>query len=415
MAGDGAPWSGMLVRLASGESRILVDAREFDAQWAGWLAPADGHLLAPLDIVRRREGHDVVLTSCVERVEDFLARRAAARVPLSTGETVTLGVSVIRGIAEWDGAGRGTGEWWLTDAGRPALASGVSGRDAGVHTAELLRALAEASRCSGALTLAVRAIESSRLSERDLRDAEEGLFAVSAAEPLATTVLGPRAARDVTRLERSAVPTDDDGRGRRSWADVIGRHVDADLADSVSRATTGVWRRLHAPQERSRRPWLFAAGSAAVILTAGLLWPTGAGGPATADGSVVPDRAAESPTATAGGPQTTPSASGSGPVAEQGAPTDLASITDRLLLARTACGEDLACLTGVVVDPASVFEPGVIDLEPSERTTSLLDDFGGVAVLRVDPVSSAEGAQLVVVMLSNDRWLLRDIHPAKQP
>jgi len=60
-------------------------------------------------------------------------------------------------------------------------------------------------------------------------------------------------------------------------------------------------------------------------------------------------------------------------------------------------------------------ESGVIDLDPSQRMTSLLDDFGGVAVLRVDPATGGDGAQLVVIMLRDDRWLLRDIHPAKQP
>ena len=418
-AGDGAPWPGLLVRLASGESRILVDAREFAADWAGWLAPVDGHLLAPLDIVRRSDGHDVVLTPCVERVEDFLARRIAARVPLSVGETVTLGVSLIRGVAEWDAAGRGTGEWWLTDAGRPTLATGAPGRDAGVHTAELLRSLAAGSPCSNALSLAVDALESTRLSVHDLRDAEDRLFAVAAPEPLATTVLGPRSARDLAAFDRAAVPAIDEPPGRTMWADALARHLDADLADAVSRATTGVWRRLRAPRERSRRPWILAAGSAAVVLAAGLLWPTGAGGPATADGGAPSDAAAGGPSATAELPQTaaTDGAAGadSGAGSEDQAATDLVAVTDRLLLDRTACAGDEACLSAVVVDPASVMESGVIDLDPSQRMTSLLDDFGGVAVLRVDPVTGADGAQLVVIMLRDDRWLLRDVHPAKQP
>ena len=422
-AGDGAPWTGLLVRLSSGESRILVDARAFDSGWAGWLAPVDGHLLAPLDIVRRSDGHDVVLTTCVERVADFLARRAAARVPLSVGETVTLGVSLVRGIAEWDEAGRGAGEWWLTDAGRPTLAPGVSELDAGAHTADLLRSLMRGTPCSDALALAVDALAGPRLSVHDLRDAEEGLFAVATAEPLATTVLGSRSARDLTAFERSAAPVTDEVPGRTTWADALARHVDADLADAVSRATTGVWRRLRTRRERSRRPWILAAVSAAVVLAAGLLWPTGAGGPATADAGVVPN-GVDRPGVATGAPQASPADTGAvaDPASQDSAAqddaeavTDLAAITDRLLLARTACAGDEACLTGVVVDPASVFESGVIDLEPSGRTISLLDDFGGVAVLRVDPVPAGEGAQLVVIMLSDDRWLLRDIHPAKQP
>ena len=197
-----APWSGLLVQLPSGESRVLVDAQDFEPDWAGWLAPQDGHVVVPLDLIRRIDGHDVMLPLCVERVDDFLLRRATRRIPLSVGETVTLGVSLVRGFAAWHAIGRGTGEWWLTDGGRPVLACGSSGIEVPRHTAELLRSLAEASPCASALTFAAEAVSGSRVSVHDLREAEDALFGIASAEPLATALLGPRSARDLTGFGR---------------------------------------------------------------------------------------------------------------------------------------------------------------------------------------------------------------------
>ena len=121
-AREDGPWPGVLVRTAAGDAFVLVDADVLGAQWRGWDAPADGHVLAPVDIARRVDGHDVVLPVCAERLEEFVRRRAT-RMPLSAGEAVTLGVSVLRGCAQIANAPGTTGEWWLDDAGRPVLAT----------------------------------------------------------------------------------------------------------------------------------------------------------------------------------------------------------------------------------------------------------------------------------------------------
>ena len=47
---------------------------------------------------------------------------------------------------------------------------------------------------------------------------------------------------------------------------------------------------------------------------------------------------------------------------------------------------------------------------------TLLDDFGGAAVLRVEPVTAGPVAQLVLVICTDGKWLLRDVHDiAEQP
>jgi hypothetical protein len=423
-AGDDVPWSGLLVQLASGESRVLVDAAGFDADWAGWRASADGHILAPLDLIRRSDGHSVLLPHCCERVEDFLVRRAARRVPLSAGETVTLGVSLVRGFSAWHATGDAPGEWWLTDGGRPVLACGLGRRDVIRHTAELLRALADGGPGSSALAFAAEALTAERVSTHDLQDAEDALFGVATAEPLATSLLGPRSAREVVASGRAALPAPHparttelaEGVRRPSVIDSLAQHVDADLADAVSRATTGLWRRLMAPGEGRRRPWVLAGSAASVVLAAGLLWPTGAGGPATAD--VVSQGGAGDGSGSTPAPGDTP-ATGSA-VAEGWSeasrqPADLAATAGSLLDARLACAGDESCLAAVSVDPAAAFASGAIDLPAPERQVTLLDDFGGVAVLRVDSLAKTAGSQLVVIMLHDDRWLLRDVHVAKQP
>ena len=104
-------------------------------------------------------------------------------------------------------------------------------------------------------------------------------------------------------------------------------------------------------------------------------------------------------------------------MSETAAPTDLVGgHRPRCSLARTACAGDAACLAEWSSTRRRHSTPGAIDLEPSQRTTSLLDDFGGVAVLRVDAVDGGDGGSARRrSCCDDDRWLLRDVHPAKQP
>ncbi|WP_106813968.1 hypothetical protein [Microbacterium timonense] len=70
----------------------------------------------------------------------------------------------------------------------------------------------------------------------------------------------------------------------------------------------------------------------------------------------------------------------------------------------------------MTVDPTALPAGGVIDLATQERTVTLLDDFGDLAVLRVEAASGQAAAQLVVIVRENDEWLLRDVHDvAQQP
>ena len=89
-------------------------------------------------------------------------------------------------------------------------------------------------------------------------------------------------------------------------------------------------------------------------------------------------------------------------------------MTTELLAARTACGTEAACLAEVVESPAAQLPGGVIDLPAEDRAITLLDEFGGAAVLRAESVNGASAAQLVVIVRVGDTWLLRDVHHVPQ-
>lgn len=405
---EDGPWPGVLVRQASGAVGVLVDAGVLGADWGGWDAVTGGHVLTPIDLVRRPGGHDVLLPVCSERLEEFVRRRGA-RSELLPGEAVTLGVSVLRGCAQLVAAPDTAGDWWLDDSGRPVLATDASSERAFTAAARVLSAAAIDPRMQRAWDAAVQAVSAGRVTARDIADAEELLFAAADPEPLSTISLSPRRAADVALDARPPTPVGDTG-PRPLWQALIGS-VDADLADSVSKATTAVWRRLRTPARSRRAPLLVGGAVAAAVLAGGALWPVGG------VASVEPPDAVGNPSRTAT-PTATAEAGEPAATAVHGVPEadDLGALTAALLDARLACAGDAECLAGVVADPTRSLGVGAIDLPTAGRTLTLLDDFGDVAVLRVDANDGGSVSQLVVVIRHDEKWLLRDVHDvAQQP
>ena len=430
VAGGGeSPWPGLLVSTPEGTTGVLVDAALLPVDWRGWDAAATGHLLAPLDVLRRPDGHDVLLPVCSERVTAFVERRAAARTDLTAGEAVNLAVSLLRGLAE--AGGQGSGTWWLTDSGRPVLASDL-GEDIVAGTVDLGERLAGAAPgLAGALAATIEALQRGSLV-REIDRLEAMMFAIEAPLPLATTVFGPRYARSVSVADDES-PAEADDPPRAHWSTGLARHLDADWADVVSRTTTGVWRALRTRRTTGRARPLIAGGAiAAAVLALGLLWPTGPDAPATADGpptgsaptvsasppaASAPDDTTSTGTTPGAGAPSAPSAdveSDAGRSHETAAPPapdgDLAAVTAQLLDARLDCAGDAECLRAVQESPGATYPAGAVDLPGEERTVTLLDEFGGVAVLRIDPSTPATPAQLTVIVRLDERWLLRDVH-----
>lgn len=426
-AGADAPWTGSIVSTSADESGVLVDVALLPDDWRGWDAAPSGHVLAPRDVVRRADGHDVLLPLCTERVADLLERRRARRTALSAGESVTLCVSLVRGLAEaeaslGESSSPMTGTWWLTAEGRPVLATDTGQARARQATVELLTAVAtEAPSLASALENAIAATQRGSLV-REIDHIEPTLFAAADPEPLATTLLDTTlatrfdpasartVARDIESAEHSSTP-------REAWGTGMLRHVDAEWADALSRVTTGVWRALRErrPSAGHRRPLLAAAAIAGVILVGGLMWPVGDEKPATAD---IDGDATSSATPVAMSETTVPALEQAteAPIERASADTagELALIAAELLTSRTDCITDTTCLQHVMQSPDTTFPAGVIDLPAAQRAVALVDDLGGLAVLRVDAVEESVSSQLMVIVRRDQKWLLRDVYDVAQ-
>ena len=402
-----SPFPGILARSPEGRTVLLVD-RDAVADWPGWGADGETHLLSPLDVVRRADGHDVALPSLSEPLDAFLLRRTDAQAPLSPGEAVTLIVSVLRGLApSLSRAGDIEGEWWLADDGRPMLVEGVGDTTTRLASAGVCASLADSmprTRLGGALRELVEAVPDPGFV-RDAAEWEERVFACAEPEPLVTEVFGPLRARRLA-VEAAAATEEDAAPTRPLWHR-LASHADADLADTVSDAWTALWRRFRRPRPSRVRPLAWAGGIAAVIVVGGLLWPSGGTEPvpSAVTRPVAPaDPAADGSVSADPGPQT--------PVEEPGVtgsdPADIAVVTADLLDRRSGCG-DTACLAAALEDPARTLPPGVVDAASDKRSVTMLDDLGGLVVMRVD---STEGlpVQLVTVVETKEGWRIRDVH-----
>ncbi|MFG6502182.1 hypothetical protein [Microbacterium sp. P05] len=402
-----SPLPGTLARGPDGRTVMLVD-RDAVLSWSGWGAHEDAHVLSPLDVVRRSDGHDVVVSALSERLDRFLARRGDAGAPLSGGEVVTLTVSVIRGLAaSVVRTAEETGEWWLAEDGKPLLVEGVGDQTARRASAEVLQTVAEsAPRTRVAATLLeLGEAMTERGFARDAIEWEERLFELAPPEALLTQVLGPLRARAV-----AAIPDDVDAvrepGPRRGWQK-LAAHVDVDLADAASDAVTRVLRAVRGLRAGRVRPLLWAAGLALVVVVGGLLWPSADG--ETHDDTIVTAERSPVPTdAAAHAPPATPSAT-EAPAPPAETSTDLAAVTAQLLTRRTEC-TDAACQASVMEDPARELPPGVVDAAADARTVTLLDDFGGVVVLRVDAIDGSAAMQLVTIVETTQGWRIRDVH-----
>lgn len=405
-AGIEGPWPGLGVALQDGGRGLLVDAEILGSTWPGWAARDDGHLLSPLDVVRRPDGHDALLPVC-RRLDRMLSDRVSAGERLPAGEAVTLALSLLRGLREAGDHARLSGSWWVDAGGRPVLAIGDGAGEADARTAtRRCLELSGASPADPVWAPVFADLERTRSSAREIRAVEDGLFAIAEPQPLSHPGTAPRPMTSV-RPERDTAGIVEDASPRMlaSWA----RFLDADLADLFSRWTTEVWRRTRLPQRSRRLPVVLAGVTGAGVLAAGLLWPaagaaTSGDAPAATTDTVASDAPADAPRESA--PVTSPTPDGATGAA------DMPSTADSLIQSRLTCAVDPSCLSGVVLDPSTVFPSGAIDAPSTERRITLLDDLGGVAVLRLDVDGHAP--QLVVLALRDGKWLLRDVHDVPQ-
>ena len=196
------------------------------------------------------------------------------------------------------------------------------------------------------------------------------------------------------------------------------------------------------PEVRGRRraPLLIAAAVGGAVLLGGLLWPEPDSRAAEAvaptpaatvrtDGAASPGADPES--AGAVSEATTAPSDGAAPPAAPSARTapssdgDLEAAARQIVRALSACasgatGADVAC-AALREDPAAAPPAGLVATAPDAQIT-LVDEYGGVAVFRVEPPegtgNQADGsaAQILVLVSVDGKWLIRDVYDvADQP
>ncbi|MDX2375327.1 hypothetical protein M4I32_00725 [Microbacterium sp. LRZ72] len=438
-----SPFPGVLAR--DGEQAVVLVDVDLLRGWEGWRENGP-HVLSALDVARRPEGHTVVLPWCPETLTGFLRRRVDAGAPLTAGEAVTVAVSVVRGLEAIRATGTSArGAWWLTADGRPVLVrptpaerSGVSEDAANVlgeaaaaaeeRAARMLRSLAEMAVGSTASGTQMEAVA----------------FALADAEPLMRDVLGPRraAATSVTvagRPDVEPVPAE------RSWVSrtvrgVLRRHLDAGFADAAAGAaaraveTTGGLRRAFGATLVGRRRWAVAGGAATLVLVGGLLWPGASAGeeaadapPSTSPGGLESDEATQVEPGSApvaegvmDGPEGVQAGGGAG-AATPHPEEDPAAALESLLPLPEMCAPADRCEgeTGGSATPGA--EIGAASLKAEQRSVSLLDDLGGVAVYRIDARDDGGSAAidvpstLVVIEHTDEGWVVRDVRAVDPP
>ncbi len=446
--------------------------------WAGWDHAGADHVAGPLDIVRRSTGHDVLLPWCAERVSSFFGRRVAADVMLASGEMTTLVASILRGLGELARAAEHdeTGEWWLTDDGRPMFVIGA-GETARAAAAGLVALVREdcADRTLARLLVAIE--EGLRagaarpgVPARQLERWEAELLDIAAPKPLRRDVHAPELARDVDAARHGAVVRPDGRRPLRSRTSLprensrFGARASRVLAALVDRL--GVWRAVavlrlerrpsrrgagrdsarlderarvavsadgRAPGRRGRRT-IVAGAAAAAVLAGGLLWPGGATGeqdgggaaaiPKSTPGTAELDRRSNDPSPAPSPASSTPDTTSR----EEGAPPDGSGPEDPVEAARKLIGAISICGANddpVCEDAVAQGSVGVVDALGGDDALQLepVDEYGDVAVIRVtspgggdDGAASAVGERMVVLVRIAEKWLVRDVDDvADQP
>lgn len=400
--GDVVSWDGRPA------TRVAADAEEVASLWNA----SGEHVADVREILRTVDGHAVVVPQCARTLSALAESRAAVDDPLRPGEVVTLAVSVLRGtIAEQTSHDDGEschGEWWLDDEGTPLFVHSDGGAAPHASAIRAIRAVQATATDDGRTGRTLDGMcdalaDPPRLAAR-AAECERDLFSLAPPEAIGMRVL---TAHQRTEREAEAASA---SRERTAW-ERLADASDAGIAEMASQALTGAWRALRSRSGRrsasSRRGVLLAAvACAALVFAVGLLWPTG-----DAQTDVASSPSAESPT------PPLPAADGAETAPEQDAISATAELLDRL----SACGADAACQhplfdadAAAIRDGGAFVTEGATRADPAARELTLLDDVGGLVLLRADDATGARPSQVVAVLRQNEKWVLRDIHDVAQ-
>ena len=382
-----APWPGVLVTDADGLG-VLVEADVVAASFAYW-DDLDGHVAVPREILLSSDRVHVVMPASALSLHSLLRRWEDDPPPL--GELVTAAVSVLRGAGQ-DRGDALAGSWWLCDDGRPLFFPGSDATMLPEASAVALNAMSEVAGSAEASALLLRIAQEVRGAEPGrfwTQEWEDAVFALAPASAISTA---PRAQSHAMRGSfspptRAARRTDSARVARPAPHRPVGRIVAA-----VQRVSGAV--RAVLPGGRRRR-WALVVAAGAVVLLAGVLWPT----PNPPEASSLPPT--DSSGIVAATEQAAPPAAG---------PADEAGVEIvRALVRGVQNCPDAACRMGFW-ETAEVVPPSDLP-DPDESVLELVDDLGGVMVVRTRPPDGASAQVLVIVQVDDGRWRLRDARP----
>lgn len=414
LSADDAPIPGDLLPSTGGREPLVRTPFDAWLESPAWRADPDGHLLAPQDVESGPDRPGVLVLHCPLRLRGWIDGRAA----VTDAEAVTLCVSILRGALEADRLGIVAGTWWMTSTGRPVLAAGGVTpwrTETDAILGELC--LGDAERAT-AVSAARRAVADARLLIRDHDAVEDTLF--SLAEPSPLTTESARRARSVTDSARGEIERVVSHR-EPAVLSIVRGHIDGDWADRVRAAWDGVSASFRSRSKRTergpaagtrrRRVVLTALTVCMLVLVGGLLLPQDEGDRVAAErrsmAGGVDRRTASS--AVSASPTSTPTPSGESGSPDEGtgpgdAPEAVVALVERL----GACAPD-GCSSEVVENTQDVFPAGAATTVVNNREVALIDDYGGVAAYRVT-ADEDRGAQIVVVVASDEEWLVRDVY-----
>ncbi|MGX1931979.1 hypothetical protein [Microbacterium resistens] len=469
--GEG-PFPGRLVTDAREEVRVCTDAAGL-AGWSGWRYAGAEHIVGPVDLVRRSDGHDVLLPWCVQTVEQALRMRRAAEAPLAAGETTTLVASVLRGLVE-AGEDAVSGGWWLTADGRPMF---VIGRGPSIQEATrgMIESLAAQARDRALGRLLQRIVEGlgedRRLLPHRAGGWERELLELAAPKPLGGAgdrgvgvdaavpqPPAPARVRDLRRVveedprARSVVAEDrshpnrsrrprlrflwraSDDPGEGAWSAWRGSTVSSmrpgDVLRAVGERMSSALRRLRRArpasppaastlERRWRRPVLAAGAVAVAVSAAGMLWPSA---PSVGGTEPPPEASTPSGNAASSVPGASPAAdaekslvvaSPSPMLEETASPLDA---VPALLSAAEACEateQADACARAWVPEILDTGSPGSGRAIAVDGEAVLIEDYGDVAAVRLDREGGA--SQMLVLVRTDDGWRIRDAYDVGDP
>ncbi|MGZ0067781.1 hypothetical protein [Microbacterium arborescens] len=424
VAPPGAPFPGEILASPEGAAYRVAASRLPREVWS---ARPDGHLLAPDDVDRVADETLVILPLLRARLCG-----GDSAFDLTSGQAVTLVVSVLRGAVDAAQSEWRTGEWWSTSDGRPVLVpTGARGWE--TSSRAVLSRIPDA-----ALSPDIRQRVGDALADRvtlpfATPGLEDELFAVASPEPFVIApaglhhpsggAAGERPATDAVIVARSAAAglLDRELMGRVSTAIAAARaslqHAAGLLPRQRRRRSERSGEAL--PAGRRRVMWV-ALAAVGATLAIGLSLPYGADGDERSAPDVPASEAEAEPRAEARSPS--PSGGRDSPGDDRSSPSSGAETppTDPALrvvdeLADCWRTADPACRTVLLERPDAALPEGIATAG-APREVRLLDDLGGVEVVRVDDPSGARPSQIVVVVTEDEKRLVRDVYDvADQP